>query len=153
MSPLVFLVRADLLEILREGTSEVVVPVAVLRELEAHGYDDPTVRAIRSVDWITAIAEPEIAPEIAAWDLGPGESAVLSLAKSEPAAWAVIDDGEARRCARSLGIHVIGTLGLVLLAKRVGRITLARPVVDQLRASGMYLSDVVMNLALERVGE
>ena len=40
MSPLVFLVRADLLEILREGASEVVVPIAVLRELEAHGPDD-----------------------------------------------------------------------------------------------------------------
>ena len=65
----------------------------------------------------------------------------------------MIDDGEARRCARSLSIPVIGTLGLVLLAKRVGRIPLARPVVERLRASGMYLSDVVINQALERVGE
>jgi predicted nucleic acid-binding protein len=153
MSPLVFLVRADLVEILREGASEVVVPAAVLRELEAHGHDDPTVRAIRCLDWIHAIVEPVIAPEIAAWDLGPGESAVLSLARSEPDAWAVIDDGEARRCARSLGIPVIGTLGLVLLAKRIGRITLARPVVEQLRASGLYLSDIVIQQALERVGE
>src|SRR5947209_1017307 len=153
MSPLVFLVRADLLEILREGTSEVIVPVAVLRELEAHGDDDPTVRVIRNLDWIRAIVEPEIAPDIAAWDLGPGEYAVLSMARLDPTAWAVIDDGEARRCARSLGIPVIGTLGLVLLAKRTGRITLARPVVEELQASGMYLSDFVIQQVLERVGE
>ncbi|MGC8641465.1 MAG: DUF3368 domain-containing protein [Isosphaeraceae bacterium] len=52
-----------------------------------------------------------------------------------------------------MSIPVIGTLGLVLLAKRVGRISLARPVVERLRTSGMYLSDVVINQALERVGE
>jgi len=62
----------------------------------------------------------------------------------------VIDDGEARRCARSLSIPVIGTLGLGLLAKRLGRIPLARPVAERLRSSGMYLSDVVINQALER---
>ena len=135
------------------GTSEVVVPEPVLRELEAHGPDDPTVRAIRDMDWISLVTGPKIAPGIAAWDLGAGESAVLSLAKSEPGAWAVIDDGEARRCARSLSIPDIGTLGLVLLAKRVGRTPLARPVVERLRASGMYLSDVVINQALERMGE
>jgi predicted nucleic acid-binding protein len=83
-SPLVFLVRAGLLEMLRVGASEVVVPEPVLRELEAHGPDDPTVRAIRDRDWISLVTEPKIAPGIAAWDLGAGESAVLSLAKSEP---------------------------------------------------------------------
>lgn len=81
------------------GAGEVVVPEPVLRELEAHGPDDPTARAIRDMDWISLVTGPKISPGIAAWDLGAGESAVLSLAKSEPGAWAVIDDGEARRCA------------------------------------------------------
>lgn len=135
------------------GASDVVVPEPVFRELEAHGLDDPAVRAIREIDWINKVTGTKIVPAIADWDLGAGESAVLSLAKSEPGTWAVIDDGEARRCARSLSIPVIGTLGLVLLAKRVGRITLARPVVERLRASGMYLSDIVINQALEQVGE
>ena len=152
-SPLVVLVRAGHPEMLLVGASEVDVPEPVLRELETHGPDDPTVRAIGEIDWISKVRAPKIDPAIAAWDLGAGESAVLSLAKSEPGAWAVVDDGEARRCTRSLSIPVIGTLGLVLLAKRVGRIALARPVVERLRASGMYLSDVVINQALERVGE
>jgi predicted nucleic acid-binding protein len=65
----------------------------------------------------------------------------------------VIDDWDARRCARSLGIRYIGTLGLVLLAKRIGRISFARPVVERLRRSGMYLSDSVINEALAQVGE
>jgi predicted nucleic acid-binding protein len=63
-----------------------------------------------------------------------------------------MDDWEGRRCARSLGIPFIETLGLVLLAKQIGRIPAARPVVERLRISGMYLSDRVIKEVLARVG-
>jgi predicted nucleic acid-binding protein len=46
-----------------------------------------------------------------------------------------------------------GTVGLVLAAKQAGRIAAARPVLERLRDSGMYLSDAVLNRALSRVGE
>lgn len=57
------------------------------------------------------------------------------------------------RCATTLGIPIRGTLGLVLTAKQRGEISAARPVLEQLRLSGMYLSDWVMNQALALVGE
>ena len=66
---------------------------------------------------------------------------------------AVIDDLAARRCAAAMSIPVRGTLGLVLTAKRKGRIDLARPVLESLRQAGMYLSDQVLEEALKRVGE
>ncbi len=65
----------------------------------------------------------------------------------------MIDDWQARRCARSLSIPYNGTLGLVLLAKQIGYVPAARPVIERLRASGMYLSDVVVEQALARIGE
>lgn len=148
-----FLAREDLLEILRAGATDVVVPEPVITEIHGHGPDDPTVEAIRRVDWLATAPAPVIPPGVAAWDLGPGESAVLALALAEPGAAAVIDDLEARRCARSLSIPLIGTLGLVILAKQDGRIQAARPVMVRLRASGMYLSDRVINETLARVGE
>ncbi len=46
-----------------------------------------------------------------------------------------------------------GTLGLVLTAKQRGHIPAARSVLLQLRQSGMYLSERVMNQALALVGE
>ncbi len=64
-----------------------------------------------------------------------------------------MDDLAARRCARSLAIPVRGTLGLVLIAKQRKLIPAARPVLEQLRQAGMYLSDSVLNRALEKVGE
>jgi predicted nucleic acid-binding protein len=152
-SPLVFLARAGLLEMLRAGDHETVVPEPVIAEIQGHGDDDPTVKAIREVDWLILLPGPVVPSEIAAWELGPGESAVLALALAETGARVVIDDRDARRCARSLAIPVIGTLGLVLLAKETGRIEAARPVVERLRETGMYLADRVVNEALARVGE
>ena len=66
---------------------------------------------------------------------------------------AVIDDLAGRRCAEALGLSLRGTVGLVLAAKQAGRITAARPILERLRDSGMYLSDAVLNRALSRVGE
>ncbi|MEH2009054.1 MAG: DUF3368 domain-containing protein [Nostoc sp.] len=64
-----------------------------------------------------------------------------------------MDDLAARRCAAVLGIPVLGTLGIVLTAKQRGKITRARPIIENLRSSGMYLSDRVINQALALVGE
>ena len=63
------------------------------------------------------------------------------------------DDLAARRCPATFRIPVRGTLGLVLLAKQRGRISAARPVLEAMCASGMYLSDPVLNKALALVGE
>jgi predicted nucleic acid-binding protein len=152
-SPLVFLAREDLLEMLPQGGFDVVVPEAVFEEIRAHGPADPTVVAISRVSWLATAIATSIPPEVARWNLGPGESAVLALARAESGAIVVIDDQGARRCARSLDIPLIGTLGLVLRARREGRIPAARPVVERLRGSGMYLSDQVINESLALVGE
>ena len=45
------------------------------------------------------VPPPDVPPGIAAWDLGPGESAVLAWAAARPGTIAVIDDLAARRCA------------------------------------------------------
>ena len=94
-----------------------------------------------------------VPPEILAWNLGAGESAVLAWALANPGARAVIDDREGRRCAAQLGIRVVGTLGLALATKRRGLIPAARPVVEALVGSGLYLSASIVTDALALVGE
>jgi predicted nucleic acid-binding protein len=60
---------------------------------------------------------------------------------------------EARRCAESQGIPLLGTAGLVLLAKRRGFIAAALPVLRELVAGGMYLSEPIFTELLCRAGE
>jgi predicted nucleic acid-binding protein len=96
---------------------------------------------------------PAVPPRIQAWDLGPGESSVLAYAMAHRPMIAIIDDLSARHCAEVFRIPMNGTLGLVLTAKKRGVIPLARPALEQLCQSGMYLSDQVLNHALSFVGE
>jgi predicted nucleic acid-binding protein len=152
-SPLIFLARAGLLDLLRLISSELVVRAPVATELSRRGPDDPAARALGSTDWLTVVPASPIPAVIQSWDLGPGESAVLAWCYARPGTEAIVDDLAARRCADALGLPVRGTLGLVLLGKRHGRLSAARPVLETLRASGMRLSERVMNRALFLVGE
>ncbi|MBM2813059.1 MAG: putative nucleic acid-binding protein, contains domain, partial [Chloroflexi bacterium] len=59
-----------------------------------------------------------------------------------------------RAAARSLGVRLIGTLGVVILARREGRIPAAAPVIADLRRVGLRLDDVLLRQALRQfVGE
>ncbi len=65
----------------------------------------------------------------------------------------MLDDLEGRRCAESLGISLLGTAGLVLLSKRRRLIPAAAPMLRQLVAKGMYLSEATLASLLRRAGE
>jgi len=152
-SPLIFLARAGLLDLLQLLYAEIVVPEAVATEINHRGSNDPTAQAIANTSWLVVTQTPPVPQQIQAWGLGQGESSVLAWAHAHPSAEAIIDDLAARRCAATFSIPVRGTLGLVLMAKQRGCIPAARPVLEQLRQGGMYLSDRVMNRALALVGE
>jgi predicted nucleic acid-binding protein len=152
-SPLTFLSRAGLLDLLQLFSSEIIVPTVVAAEIEVRGKNDPTAQALAVIEWLVITQTPPVPPQIQAWGLGSGESSVLGWAHANPGSEAIIDDLAGRRCAAAFNIPVRGTLGLVLIAKQRGHITSARRVLEQLRQGGMYLSDHVMNRALTRVGE
>ena len=125
------------------------MPAPVAEEILARGTGDTTARAIRENPWLE-VARPRVPDEIASWGLGPGEAAVLAIALANPGMTAIIDDLGGRKCAACLHVPVRGTLGIVLAAKRRGIVPLARPVLDDLLASGLYLSRSVLNEALKR---
>lgn len=152
-SPLILLTKAGLLDLLQLLSQEVVVPAAVAMEIQQYGVRDVTSQAIAQTNWLVVVETPPVPELIQSWDLGPGESAVLTWGYVHPNTEVIVDDLAARRCAVALGIPVRGTLGLVLIAKQRGTIPAARPILEQLRDSGMYLSERVMNQALALVGE
>ncbi|NJM13272.1 MAG: DUF3368 domain-containing protein [Synechococcaceae cyanobacterium SM1_2_3] len=65
----------------------------------------------------------------------------------------LLDDQAARKCAQSLGLPVLGTLGVILIAKRRGWITAVRPVIEQLQMQKMYMSAALMQSVLKDAGE
>ena len=78
---------------------------------------------------------------------------MISLAVRQKAARVVLDDLEARRCASSMSIRVIGSLGIVVMAKQKGLIAQAKPVIERLLQGGLYLDEGLVVKALGMVGE
>ncbi|MGA7932492.1 MAG: DUF3368 domain-containing protein [Kovacikia sp.] len=152
-SPLIYLAKAGLLDLLQLLHTEIIVPAAVALEIQQRGSQDLTAQAIEKTNWIVVLESSPVPDLIQAWDLGVGESSVLTWAYTHSDTEAILDDLAARRCAAVLSIPVRGTLGLVLIAKKRGAIPAARPLLERLRQSGMYLSEAVMNRALTLVGE
>lgn len=160
-SPLIFLTRLGLLDILNEPGVAVMVPEDVLAELSAQDPDDPAALAARSTDWIQLVATPAIPESLRSGRLGAGETSVLALALAETETAeedqdeieVILDDGKARRCAESLGLRVLGTLALLLIGKQNGRIEAVRPLLERLQSSGMHVSDELMRRVLIDAGE
>lgn len=152
-SPLIFLARAGYIDLLKLIADEVVVPQVVAGEILRRGAEDPTVQTLTTTPWLRIAESGPVPASIERWDLGSGESSVLTWCLAHRGARAVIDDLAGRRCARAHGIELHGTLGLVLLGKQRGALTAARPVLEKMRRSGMYLSDHVLDRALHTVGE
>lgn len=152
-SPVILLVQVGLLDLLRHLGSPVVIPEASVLEIQGKGPADPAAQALGQATWLVSVDPGPIPANVAALGLGDGETAVVTHALGNPGSGVILDDLAARKAAAALGITTQGTLALIVFAKAQGLIPAARPVVEQLRQRGMYLSDQVMNQALAKVGE
>lgn len=140
-SPLITLCKSGQEDLLPQLFHELVVPVAVWDEIEAGGADDVAAQKLPTLTWLRRDASMVNSPVVQSWDLGAGETAVLSFAHAHPEYIAVVDDAAARRCASSLNIRVIGTLGLIVLAKRRGILQSVAPGLNALKEAGLWISD------------
>ena len=64
-----------------------------------------------------------------------------------------MDDMQARKCATLFDIPLIGSLGLIVLAKRKGLLNLAKPGMDRLIAMGLYIDQAMLANILVAIGE
>lgn len=152
-SPLQYLHQLRKLDILPALTTRVVVPPAVVAELQEglqRGIDLPEARRLAWLD----IRRPTSAPVLPlVTDLGAGEREVLALALETPSSGGVLDDRVARRVARGLGLKVTGTLGLLLDAKRGGHIEKVAPLLDELESLRFRLAGHTRTAVLKLAGE
>jgi uncharacterized protein len=152
-SPLQYLHQMGQLSILPALIGSIIVPPAVLVELDAgieKGLDLPQPANLR---WIR-IQAPICPPAVSLiTDLGPGESQVLMLALEIPGSITLLDDALARRVAISKGIPIKGTLGLLLDAKRSGLLIMVKPSLDRLEELGFRLAQQTREAVLKLAGE
>ena len=154
-SPIICLAKAGLLNEVLSIAQDVVVPRTVAGEILAADDDrDAAVAWIRTERAQRALRDVGApASFVLAWDLGAGESAVLTTAAGSPGSVAVLGDLAARRCALALGIDVTGTLGLLLVAKRAGAIASLRQALKAVTDAGLFVSPRHVGAILAAGGE
>ncbi|HET7038165.1 MAG TPA: DUF3368 domain-containing protein [Thermomicrobiaceae bacterium] len=154
---LIGLARLDRLDLLTLFPTPILVTTVVWREV-AYDQSKPGVAALyraRAEQLLEVVAEgdPEAFP-----DLDRGESTVLSAAAVARAA-VLIDERKARiliqtddRLKSSIP-QFTGIIGLLLLAKRRGRIATVRPDLDQLIQQNFWISPSFYQQILQHAGE
>lgn len=151
-SPIIALAKVGQLDLLRDLSKELLIPEAVVAEILA-GPPSDLARLALEHGWGTTVGASHISSDLLEWGLGPGETAVLAVAIDRGSATAILDDAAARTCAKALGIKVMGTLGVVLRAKRKGIIPSAGNVLKSLQVAGLRLDNAMVRSVLEGIGE
>lgn len=129
-------------------------PVTVLSELSA--VQDEVSGAVQALlgTWLLekACSQPNLLA-LAVQALDPGEAEVVALALELGTKDVVLDDLDARRYARRSGLEPIGTLGLLLAARRAGIIQAISPEIEALRRAGFHASEELVQFILAEAEE
>ena len=152
-SPLLYLHLVNHLDLLRTLYGTVVTPPAVQAELEAGVQVKGDVPDIAMLSWIEVKAVHSRALIPAIVDLGPGEAEVIALGLEHPGHLLILDDLLARRVAALNHLTYTGTMGVLIKAKQTGYLETVRPVIEGLRASGLWLTDELVAMVLSQAGE
>jgi predicted nucleic acid-binding protein len=152
-SPLILLFKSHFEWLLPKLFNEIIVPEAVWDEV-SRGEDIASHKLYDyELEWITR-GLVQIPEEILIWNLGDGESEVLSWARNNEKKYrAVIDDRAARNCAKTLGIPTLGTGGILVLAKKRGLISSVGDTLNRLQNVGLYISDDIIELLKKQANE
>ena len=145
--PLIALSAVGQLELLRKLFQQVVVPVEVVDEsLYQNRLGATLIREALDCGWLHAsdgLLEHKLwsAPP----SLGKGEVAAIHLALGHPGSLLILDDRLARREALRLGLSIIGTVKVVVIAQQRELIGDAERVVQQMSDNGYRVSLELLN--------
>jgi predicted nucleic acid-binding protein len=152
--PLISLDACNQIQLLRELFSPVIVPREVARELSVGGPTGlpkgltPSLRT-----WIKVKALTEKPGQLLLAALDDGEAAAIALAIELRCPRVLLDEPSARQVAQALGLNCIGSLGVLMSAKRQDLIAAVRPSIDLMFKNGIWLRKDLIDRALHEAGE
>ena len=148
-SALIALASCNSLSLLDKLFCEIKVPQAVFNEVV--NQDKPQAQTLKNylADKITPINPNQLMQQ----NLGIGEREAMTLYIQLHADLLLIDDAKAKRIAIANDIKVIGSLGILLLAKQKGLILKIKPHLELILENKIYLNAAIINQILTLSGE
>ena len=152
-SPLIYLAAIKRLDILEQIFGTILIPPSVYREIVVVGDGQPGSVEVETLPWILAkgLTNPEPPTSLG---LDAGEADAIALAIQEGADILLMDERRGRNVASGLNLTVLGTLGVLIDAKRRGIIHRIKPELDSLvNQAGFWVNPNLYARVLEIAGE
>lgn len=143
-SCLIILHNIELLNILHDLFGEIIITPQVKEEFNDY-----------LPDWINVIdAKDKSLFKTLSISLDKGESSSISLSMElKGKTLLIIDEKKGRRIAKELGINIIGTIGIILKAKKEGKINSMKEVIKKLESCQFRISNQLKDLMLKSGNE
>jgi predicted nucleic acid-binding protein len=154
-SPLISFAAIGRLHLLQSIFGSVIIPQAVFDEIVA-GERRPGAKEIPQATWIQVRkvkARRAVRQLMQSENLDPGESEAIVLARGLKPEYLLLADLAARRAAKREDLPVIGTLGVLVLAKTLKLIPAVKPCMRELLAAGDYIGPAVYQETLRTADE
>lgn len=152
--PLISLARIDRISVLAQVHSPVIVPHIVYAECVV----DPTkpgaqkIEAAFGKNWLTLEPDNLHLPGLRIATLDDGESAAIELAEALNALL-LMDERRGRAIATERGLRIVGTLGILITARKRNIFPALAPLLEDLTNGGYFISAALIEAALASVGE
>ncbi|MDX5479089.1 MAG: DUF3368 domain-containing protein [Cyclobacteriaceae bacterium] len=143
-SCLIVLDKVGYLDLLNKVFGEVVITQQVFEEF---GKSAPP--------WILIekTKNPNPNQKILEATLDKGEASSISLAMDYDDSLLIIDESKGRKIAKSLGLKITGTLGILVIAKSNNLIGEVKPIIDKIKSTNFRISPQLEQLVLIKCEE
>ncbi|MFZ2071957.1 MAG: DUF3368 domain-containing protein [Halobacteriota archaeon] len=149
--PLIALARIGKLDLLTQF-KRIHISNEVYEQVVVKGEGKPGSTEVKNSDWfITKGVKNKLAVESLTIELEKGEAETIILALELNAELVLIDESIARDIAKSRGLEVIGTVGILADAYENGLIKDLKKSLDDLRSKRVWISEKVYNRALSGI--
>lgn len=154
-TPLIGLAIIEHFSLLEQLFGEIYIPQAVFNEVVVAGHEIGGAKSeVTNATWIKTISvQDQLAVEVLLDELDRGEAETIVLSRELNADWVLMDEKKGRRKLTQMNIQKIGTVGILLKAKQMGKLTAIRPHLNTLREKGFSISQPVIEAVLKQANE
>ncbi len=154
-TPLIGLATIQRFDLLKQLFGEIHIAEAVYAEAVVRGHEEGGAkREVSTATWIKSIrVQDRLAVDVLLDEMDLGEAETIVLAREIGADWVLMDEKRGRRKLAELELKKVGTLGILLKAKRTGLLSTIRSDIEQLRQRGFSISQDVIDAVLRQANE
>ena len=154
--PLIIYARTGYLPVLRGVADCIVLTQTVQHECTRNAWQPGAVVILEALAQGHLTVVPDVALDATGKaSLDPGEKSAINYALTQDPKHCrlLMDEVRGRAVAKHLGLAVIGSAGLLVVAKKMGLLEQVKPVIESWRQSGYWIDKAVVNSILQAAAE